>query len=118
MVREASFAAIAQARAEIHGHENFVSSQLDGKVGAGYLRMGQAGAFDPGVAKVQAAQVGTTKIGVGEVDGIGVHVAQVEPAKVAAGEVDLDILWLACIEAFDIVVVQEVVERMLTSSPA
>jgi len=80
--------AVAQPGAEIHRHEDFVRTEFDREVGAGYLRMGDAGAFELRAAKVHAAQVGAAKVGVGEVDARGVDGAQIEAPEVAAAQVD------------------------------
>ena len=41
-----SAGAIAQAGPEVDGHQDLIGTELSGEVGARYLRMGDAGAFE------------------------------------------------------------------------
>ncbi|MNC73436.1 hypothetical protein D3C75_1246290 [compost metagenome] len=73
--------------------------------------MGKAGAFQAVVPQVQAAQVGGTEVGIGEVDAGGVQVAQVEPTEITAAKVDGAVPGLLAVEAGDLFVMYQCIQR-------
>lgn len=69
------------------GQHDLACGELRREVGAGYLRIVDAGAFQVRFPKVHAAQVGLPKITVAEVQARCVEPPQVEAAKIAVAQI-------------------------------
>ncbi|MNG16698.1 hypothetical protein D3C84_1006350 [compost metagenome] len=73
--------------------------------------MGQARTFERSVAKIDAAQIGGAKIGVGEVDALGVEFAQVEAAEITTDHVDRTLFGALFVKTGDVVFMQQGIQR-------
>lgn len=106
------FLAVAHARAMFDGERNFIGAELDGKIGAGYLGLIEARAFEPGVGEIHATQIGVAKIAVAEVEAAGVDTAQVQTPQIAVSQIATFSRRFAPIELHDVAVPQQLVQRV------